>query len=310
MKDRVLLITLGFKCNNNCIFCSVNNSKKMKDADPERIIKKIGNGAARGYKWVEFIGGEPTLYPNIIRYVSLAKRLGYENIAMTTNGRMFSYRDFTKKIIDAGLSYISFSLYSHEEKTHDATTRTIGSYRQCVSGIKNALRHGIKVCVNTVVYRGNYRNLTDTGRFVKNIGAHEWHVIDLLPDGLAEKLYDILHVNMLDLSKEIRKLISLRDLHMIFFDFSQCIFSSKFFNNPEIVVGGVEIRNVLEQEIYGKSDRTSEVDGFVYDNRKTLTETCKKCSRYGRCGGIWRKYFDDYGDEEIKELAKEAGFLS
>ena len=266
-------------------------------------------GVKEGYESVEFIGGEPTIYKDIMNLVSSAKKLGYQNIMMTTNGRMFSYKAFSDRIFKAGLNSVSFSLYSHKESIHEGTTRTKGSFRQCVDGIKNALGYEAYVSVNTVVYKANYGHLTEFGSFLDELGVRDWSLLDLLPDGDAKEMYSRLCVRLPELSNEMNKLISLENIGLWFYDFPHCIFKKDFLREKNVNIEGVETRNSLKQEVYGKSDRTKEINGFVYDNRKILTETCKRCVRLGNCGGLWEEYFKYYKDWEIRQLAEKHGFL-
>ena len=309
MKKNLLLLTLGYRCNNNCLFCSVSDSRMSRDTNPEKIKNEIINGSERNYKKIEFIGGEPTLYPNLIEYISLAREHDYERIAITTNGRMFSYRDFSRSIFDAGLNYVSFSLYSHEKETHEAITRTRNSFKQSLDGLRNAFKYDVETYVNTVVCKLNHSHLEEMGKFLKETGVKEWHLIDLLPEGAGEKLYKTINVKLMDLADSINKLINLNNMKIKFLDFTQCIFQKEFFNKQNMDISGVELRYRTKQETGDLSDRTRYVDGIIYDNKKILTGTCKKCLRKYQCGGLWKKYYEDYDDTEIRILAERNGYV-
>ena len=38
---------------------------------------------------------------------------------------------------------------------------------------------------------------------------------------------------------------------------------------------------------------------------KENIDTCKQCGYYKECGGVWGAYLEQYGDVEIKDLAKK-----
>ncbi|NYZ79288.1 radical SAM protein, partial [Candidatus Micrarchaeota archaeon] len=96
----------GTACNNNCIFCAPGprqNSIKPEE-DTLRVKSELYKNRCKKQKGVLFDcnGGEPTTRSDIIEILSYAKELGYKEIQLQTNGRMFCYPEFTKKVVDAG----------------------------------------------------------------------------------------------------------------------------------------------------------------------------------------------------------------
>ena len=53
-------------------------------------------------------GGEPTMHPNYVDFIRLGRAAKYRKIQTVTNGRLFRYRDFLSKCLDAGLSEEDF----------------------------------------------------------------------------------------------------------------------------------------------------------------------------------------------------------
>ena len=62
-----LIIELGDSCNNNCIFCSVKNKANVNLSTSE-IKKRIQDAKMKGYKRIEFSGGEPTIRKDFLEY--------------------------------------------------------------------------------------------------------------------------------------------------------------------------------------------------------------------------------------------------
>jgi len=85
-------INLGKVCNNKCLFCMVYENKDIlnKFVPSKQIKKELKHFRNKNYKSVGFLGGEPTVYPNILEIIRYAKELGYEEIHMVSNGRKFS----------------------------------------------------------------------------------------------------------------------------------------------------------------------------------------------------------------------------
>ncbi len=88
--QRRIDIKLGYRCNNFCRFCIAAPKRNIV---PDKSIKEVKNVLKKERKRcnsVIFMGGEPTIQKNLIDYVKYAKDLNYEEIHITSNGRMFS----------------------------------------------------------------------------------------------------------------------------------------------------------------------------------------------------------------------------
>ena len=134
MNDYVRL-RMGNVCNNNCMFCDAFGEKAKNKTTVQlkkelRVIKDFS-------QTVIFTGGEPTLRKDLLELLSHAKGLGFRSIAIRSNGRMFSYPDFCRKVIGAGANVFMIKVFHHPEMKHDDITRLKGSLRQSVAGMNN-----------------------------------------------------------------------------------------------------------------------------------------------------------------------------
>ncbi|MCX5783220.1 MAG: radical SAM protein, partial [Elusimicrobia bacterium] len=117
---RKTVIITGYSCNNSCIFCNeAARRRSFQDKDTKTILAEIAQARERKSSYLELIGGEGTIRPDIFTLVKFARRQGFETVAMATNGRMMSYPEFAKKIIDAGITSVIFSVHGHSSKLHD-----------------------------------------------------------------------------------------------------------------------------------------------------------------------------------------------
>jgi len=161
---------LTFKCNDNCISC-INNTKVMsKTEDPPlwqamAIIDSIDPKA----DYLGLSGGEPTMRKEFFDVLRHARERHPElYIFVVSNGRMFSYMDFARRLAGMGLGNfrVAVSLYSHRAETHDAITRAEGSFEQTTAGIRNLLELRVPTEVRTVINRLNYRELPEIAAFI------------------------------------------------------------------------------------------------------------------------------------------------
>ena len=101
---------------------------------------------------VVFLGGEPTLHPQLSQAVHHARKLGYRSITVDTNGYLF--HDFLHRVSPEALDFISFSLDGTSAQTNDAL-RGKGSFERCVTGMRAAVDRGFNVSLIYTVSRLN-----------------------------------------------------------------------------------------------------------------------------------------------------------
>jgi MoaA/NifB/PqqE/SkfB family radical SAM enzyme len=143
-KGDILSIETGYSCNALCGFCpqvtfrerAVEKPRQL-DLTTEEIKQRISQGAEDGYAQLGFSGGEPTIRPDFIELVEYAREQGFSRIALTTNGVRFAYLQYTKKVIDAGLTNINISVHGATAKTHNAMMRMPNAFEHAIEGIQN-----------------------------------------------------------------------------------------------------------------------------------------------------------------------------
>jgi MoaA/NifB/PqqE/SkfB family radical SAM enzyme len=164
-------LSLGSACNNNCFICDTLQRKNRINKTMDQIKEEISKITSKSKKII-IAGGEPTIRRDIFKILSYAKRLGFEKIAIETNGRMFCYPDFCKKIIEAGANQFNIYLFGPNPEVHDSITRTNGSWKQTVEGIKNLLSMNQNVQINIGVNYRNHNHLFDIYSFLKEMGIN------------------------------------------------------------------------------------------------------------------------------------------
>lgn len=299
----------GFSCNNNCVMCTTQPKHSYyTDRSTDEILHDLKQGRKQNYKRVEFTGGEPTIRKDILYLISLARTLGYEEIGISTNGRMFSCESFTKQAVVNGLNKLNISLYGFNRQLHDAITRTPGSFSQTLKGIKACLNYPqIVLTVNTVVFDFNYKYLDKIAKYLLTLGVQYWNLLDLIPDGYAKNRYSSLAINsLIRLSHQLQKLdtVIFRFKGVTFFDFPLCLFSEQFRQIPNVFFISAQGRVESTRQIgyHSKRFKVKRQNHFYEDIHKQRIPICKKCKFYNSCGGIWKEYLSLYGAEEIKDF--------
>ena len=156
-------IQVNRHCNNACHFCS--NPSNGNNITFERWIELIDDFIDRWYRGIIFTGGEPTLSPDLPRWLAYTREKWIEN-RMISNGMMCADSQFMKRLADNGLELVHFSVFSCYEKVHDFLSDTPGSWKKLMKSITNALNSGVRVQINTVINHYNQEHLDKTVQFL------------------------------------------------------------------------------------------------------------------------------------------------
>ena len=138
---------------------------------------------AKGVTYLEMIGGETTIRRDFLPLVRAARKLGFKDVVVVTNGRMLSYPDFAKSTVEAGVTELVFSIHGHDAKLHDAVTAAPGSFGELMRGIENVRALGFeRVFGNCTVVKPNMRHLPDIGRLFLELAIHHVEFIFVDPN--------------------------------------------------------------------------------------------------------------------------------
>jgi len=118
---RIMMIELSNACNHACLFCANPfMQRKIGRIDDDLVERVLREGADLGVREVGFFStGEPFVSKNLEDYVATARDCGYEYLYITTNGALASPTRI-KKVIDAGLTSIKFSINAGSRATYEA----------------------------------------------------------------------------------------------------------------------------------------------------------------------------------------------
>lgn len=179
-------VRLTFDCNNHCVFCldTLTHDGVMRDRDD--VKEQILDGKRKGAERLILSGGEPTMHPSYVDFIKLGRLAGYKKVQTVTNGRLFSYPEFMKKCLDAGLDEITFSVHGPNARIHDALVGVKGAFEQEVRAIEMALADGRPIVnIDIVINRANVKHLTEMlDKFIA-IGVREYDLLQVIPFGNA-----------------------------------------------------------------------------------------------------------------------------
>jgi cyclic pyranopterin phosphate synthase len=151
---RSVRISLTDRCDLACVYCRPSRSdgyleQRLDDLAWHSMIEGL---ARAGVRRVRITGGEPLLHPRVVELVGFVSSVGFEDIALTTNGTRLER--LAVPLRRAGLMRLTVSIDSLDAVRFRRITRG-GDLEQVLSGVRAALGAGFdEVKLNCVVLRG------------------------------------------------------------------------------------------------------------------------------------------------------------
>ena len=264
-----------YRCNNNCSFCledktfSENNINEILD----RNVSPDQN--------IIICTGEPTLYKELSKLIKKLKNKPCK-ISLATNGRRLKYLAYTKQL-EKDVNEFLISLHAPIGKVHDKLTRTPGSFKETVTGIKvlKSLHAGDKIRINFVVNKENINLMKDMLIFLKKLDVKRLSFDTIVPINNGDKNYAQL---MPPYTKIYESFVRCSDF----------LKRNQGYKNFKITLSGIPPCLI-------KDDKIPFIfyDSKEFENLKIKQISCSKCSRKNCCKGIWKAYIKLYGWEEF-----------
>lgn len=146
-----LWLELTNQCNLQCHHCYAESgpyeplTHGLQHDDWLAILEEAAKIECRE---VQFIGGEPLLYPRLHELIRFAHEQGYEHIEVFTNGTRLTERDI-RFFREHGVA-LAFSYYSTDAATHDSLTQVQRSHQRTRRAIELAHLAQIPIRVSVI----------------------------------------------------------------------------------------------------------------------------------------------------------------
>jgi len=301
MKD--LEIIIGWECNNNCMFCSnpemkrILESKGVNKIDINSIKATLNKYNSNEIDTLIFVGGEPTIIDGLFELIDFAINSGFKKIFLMTNGRRLSNILFLKKLLSYPEIELGISLHGHNTKLHDSLTRTEGSFEQTSKGMDNLKKMGKRFMTDTVINKKNYKNLPEIIKFLSTYNPSLILLSFPWPKGNAKdnfkeiiptysEINDKL-IESLELSKKLKQNVKVMDI-------PYCILKKhyKFMHELDFKRERAIVTHAFEVITYGQN----------FGREKIKGKQCSKCKFFENCEGVWKTYVEVFGFGEFKPI--------
>ncbi|MDZ7582674.1 MAG: radical SAM protein [Deltaproteobacteria bacterium] len=170
-----LFLHITTRCNLTCRHCYINprqhGDKTLSLATVESWLDLFARRSVKTN--IIFLGGEPTLHPDLARMIKTARKLAYDSITVDTNG--FLFHDILSKVTPRDVDYFSFSLDGATASTNDRI-RGAGSFAACTNGIRQAVACGFSASAIFTVSRTNIHEIGLMGPLLSTLGVKRFFI--------------------------------------------------------------------------------------------------------------------------------------
>jgi MoaA/NifB/PqqE/SkfB family radical SAM enzyme len=169
-----LWLEITGKCNLECSHCYADSGPRQDlfgQMSTEDWLSVLRQSAALGCEQVQFIGGEPTLHPDLPRMIAFAASCGYSLIEVYTNLTVVN-----ENLLGIFVRYgvcVATSFYSDDPDTHDSITGHRGSFNRTVRNIERCVAAGVPVRAGVVETAENAGHGLRAQRFLESLGVTE-----------------------------------------------------------------------------------------------------------------------------------------
>ena len=156
-----LRLSLTNRCNLACLYCVSEEEAVTPQPEgaagtlmPEEFATLVGRLHKHlGLKSIRLTGGEPTLYKPLPGLVRMLAALGIPRINLTSNGVLLP--GLAAPLKEAGLQNVNISLDSLSSDVFmQISRRNRRTHELILDGIEKSIQAGLRVKLNTTVYRG------------------------------------------------------------------------------------------------------------------------------------------------------------
>jgi MoaA/NifB/PqqE/SkfB family radical SAM enzyme len=172
-------VHVGPFCNLRCTYCNVHGGDDPRLYDATYVEAILEAAAAqvlrasdgRGTPTVDFIGGEPTVHPELPRFIERARSLGFRKIYVCTNGTLLHRPGYLDRLVASGLTGVRYSLHDHRAEVAAQLADVEGLGDRYVQVAKMLLaRRDLHVHLYRIILAGTIDALPD---YVRWLAAHD-----------------------------------------------------------------------------------------------------------------------------------------
>lgn len=290
----LLDIVLGYDCNAACTYCTITDAMRRRALSTEAVAREIDRAAAAGYREIAFTGGEPTIRKDLPALARYAKKRGFGDVKVSSNGLRYAYAPYLDHLVEAGVNQFNVSAHAFGEAAYERTTRLPGSFGAFDQGLANLLARGLDPTIDLIVKRDTFEHVPEwIASFVAR-GAHRFQLwLVSLTDGNAANVEQLPRISEI-VPSLVRAFDAARagGYEVVALHVPRCFLPGYEDHVRHPGQGGVRV--VTPDEVFDLRD--SRLTGGA------KPEACSRCVHDGRCPGLRRDYVARFGDGEVRPV--------
>ena len=181
-KEYNFMVKLTTLCPGNCKCCK-NRLSEFKKIDSNEKFFNINNfeNLCRAIKniggtYIALSGGEPTIVPNLLDFIKIAKTYGLAT-RLNTSGFNIN-KENIREWLDAGLDQIVLSIYGIDFETYSKTRGNASMYKKGYEALKIISemkeKYNFIFILQTVIMKDNYMQMNDLLNLAINYHADKF----------------------------------------------------------------------------------------------------------------------------------------
>jgi His-Xaa-Ser system radical SAM maturase HxsC len=258
------------RCNSNCLMCS-QPPKDRDDVEHQvrtnlELIELIDPAP----DYLGITGGEPTLIGDGLFTIlaTLRDKLAKTDVHMLTNGRLFAWKEFTRRLAAVGHPrlVLGIPLYSDDPTMHDYVVQAKQAFDQTVLGLHWLARCQQQVEIRVVLHRLSIPRLPHLAAYIYRNFPFAAHIalMGLEPTGYTPRNRQELWIDPVDYQDELEEAVetlSVRGMNVSLYNLQLCL---------------------LRPSLW-KFARKS-----ISDWKNMFLPECERCSVVDECGGLFQ----------------------
>lgn len=289
-RSEILVLRPTVNCNQDCTFCSANETSANVWANHAEMLRAIARAARRRIDRVSFSGGEPTLSKHLVEYVRSASRLGVPKVEIISNAVLLDRQEKVQALAAAGLTHAFISLHAHTEELSRQTTQKVGDFPRTVQGIKHLLAAGVRTVINHVINARNYPYLVSFVEFARREFGGKVKISFAFVTPQFKGLENIeLMPRLSDVMPHLKR----------------AMYRAVDIGQPVNVGSRQGIPFCFLDEFRAWSDGLKLANSALSEDsfQKQRAPGCDDCRFSDYCTGLWKPYVARYGLDELRPVA-------
>lgn len=306
--DKVHELFLNYACNAKCPFCynpPITPELLRRELSFDEAAQSLYRGARSGARRLNLHGGEVTLRDDLPKILRLARKIGFSEATLVTNGVRLAQPGYVPGLVEAGATHFRLSVHGPDERTHDAIVAIPGAFARVLEAIENIRAVGAPLGMNFVLIEQNYRAFPAfLERFCLQSGVDD--VIVYFPHlrGMMEINAETSGLTYAKAVPFVRQGAAMLERAgkrsaLLLANFVPCVL-------PELAD-----RMLDWSRQNGQAATMTHPEGFTQDlhemkdDQRAAVQACRDCVLSARCMGVEKAYLSRRGEEDFASLSSD-----